>query len=81
MIWTGNGNLKMEDDEPVFRSCSRCNSAHHHLDDADRLHVCFQCENYWVRGIWFCDIESEADFDVAFKALGMKPGDSTRRPD
>lgn len=41
---------KLEKEEPVFRSCWKCNPVHKHLKKADYLIYCFVCEKYFLRG-------------------------------
>ncbi len=77
MIFNGGGNIKLEEGEPVWRSCWECNSSHGHLKNRDRVHECTRCGKWWVAGIDFNKIESDEAFDAAFTSLGMKPGDST----
>ena len=43
---------EIKEDEPVFRSCWKCNLCHKHLKDKnwDCLLYCFVCGNYYYRG-------------------------------
>lgn len=77
MIWLGKDTLRMEPDEPVFRSCWECNTAHKQLKTANALHACFDCGRFWVFDRFMDTLETDADFEAFFSAQGMKPGDST----
>ena len=56
-----------ENDEPILRSCWKCNSAHDRLKHVDKLHMCFVCGQYWIHGKMFSDFESEEALDDFLK--------------
>lgn len=63
MIYTGEGNIKFEKNEPLIRSCPRCNKAHEHLLNVSSIHVCFDCGKYWIKGKYLDDIKSDQEFE------------------
>jgi len=79
MIYVGHGSFKLEEGEPIFRSCWKCNAAHAHLKGAYLLHMCFACGRYWVLGKSFDEFKSDEEFDAFFEAQGLVPGDSTKK--
>lgn len=41
---------RLENDEPVLRSCWKCNSAHKYLKKSDYLILCFECGRLYLKG-------------------------------
>jgi hypothetical protein len=56
-----------DEDEPIFRSCWECNSAHEHLKDTTRLHSCSWCNRYWIFGHYFDEFETPEALDAFLK--------------
>lgn len=59
MIYKSPGVYEYSDGEPLLRSCPDCNSAHEHLRNTNRLHVCFECGKYWILGKYLSDMTEE----------------------
>jgi len=80
MIFLGNGNLKLEKNEPTFRSCWNCNSAHEQLKKLNMIMNCFICGKNFIFGREM-NFKNDKEFDKFFKNYGLKKGDSTTKVD
>ncbi|NIO36728.1 hypothetical protein GTO27_03390, partial [Candidatus Bathyarchaeota archaeon] len=76
-----NGKLKVEKDEPVMRSCWKCNNSHEHLKKVNVMHYCFLCGRQWIFDKFFTQLRSEKNLIKYLKSLGLKEGESTRKID
>jgi ribosomal protein L37AE/L43A len=64
--YLGPGEYEWQGGEPFLRTCPDCNSAHEHLRNTNRVHVCFACGKMWVLGVYIGDL-SEEDADTFVK--------------
>ena len=81
MIWISSGVVKLEDCEPIIRSCWECNVAHEHLKKVNVLHHCLWCERFWVFDKYMDSHKSDSDFDAFCIEKGLTYGDSTQTID
>jgi len=67
MKYKGFDSYELEEGEPVFRSCPKCNPAHKHLMNTEYLHMCYQCGRYWIFGRYLDSFKSAEEMDKFLK--------------
>lgn len=66
-------NIEFEKDEPAFRSCFECNKEHEHLKFTKHVHLCKNCDRFWINGYFFSAFDRTEDF-LEFMKICVKKG-------
>ena len=73
MIFFTDGMVKLEHDEPIYRSCPECNPAHLHLLKTKSIHSCYSCGKGWLNGKFLATLKTDKQF-LAFMRKCEKDG-------
>jgi len=75
------GEVKLEKGEPYWRSCWKCNSAHHNLKKVNMLHTCFECGRSWIFDRFLDEFKTDEGRIKWLKRQGVKSNQSTSKVD
>ena len=63
------GKIEWSKDEPYFRSCWECNTAHEHLKKDKLLFNCFECGRFYFFGKYLDTFETQVKADTFIKEV------------
>lgn len=72
--------MKEHKDDFILRSCWKCNPAHKHLKDLDAVIWCFECGNWYWKGVNISEKQKMAENKTADNKQSRKRRSSKKIP-
>jgi hypothetical protein len=64
MKYVSFDTYRMDEDEPIIRSCWVCNGAHEHLKKHTGFHICYACGRGFIFGRFLDSFGSAEELDA-----------------